>query len=261
MTLILMNIQYIKAYTDNYIWLIRTNEGNLLIDPGESQPVKEFLSKESISITDILITHHHYDHVGGVLELKKDITGKVIGPNNSEINGIDRYVIEGNVLKSCGIEFMVIEIPGHTLDHIAYFMNDKNQPILFCGDTLFSGGCGRVFEGTFNQMYASLLKLKKLPKNTQVYCAHEYTISNLKFALEVEPDNKDISNHLEACEEKIKHGEISLPSNINLELRINPFLRCETKDLRNSISSKIQDSQKLKDSEVFQRLRLWKDSF
>ena len=222
-----MKIQYIKAYTDNYIWLIETNEGNLVIDPGESQPVVDFLLQEDISITDILLTHHHYDHVGGVMDLKKNISGKVIGPNNPQINGVDQHVTDGNIIQSCGLDFSVIEIPGHTLDHIAYFINNKKQPILFCGDTLFSGGCGRVFEGTYEQMYSSLMKLKELPESTLVYCAHEYTVSNLKFALEVEPNNKDVILHINDCEEKLQAGNITLPSSINLELKMNPFMRCD----------------------------------
>ncbi|MDB4043654.1 hydroxyacylglutathione hydrolase [Gammaproteobacteria bacterium] len=256
-----MKIQYIKAYTDNYIWLIRTNEGNLVIDPGESKPVESFTSQEGIQINDILLTHHHYDHVGGVLDLKKNILGKVVGPNNSQINGIDHHVVDGETVQSCGLEFSVIEIPGHTLDHIAYFINDGYQPILFCGDTLFSAGCGRVFEGTHKQMYESLMKLRELPENTLVYCAHEYTVNNLKFALEVEPNNEDIVQHLTACEEKINDGEITLPSSIDTELKINPFMRCGHKDLRRSIANKDIDAEHDSDIKIFGHLRSWKDSF
>ena len=256
-----MKIQYIKAYTDNYIWLIKTNEGNLVIDPGEFKPVEAFLVQEGIQITDILLTHHHYDHVGGVPDLKDNILGRVIGPDNLQISGIDKHVVDGEVFRSCGIEFTVIEIPGHTLDHIAYFINDGSQPILFCGDTLFSAGCGRVFEGTLEQMYESLMKLKSLPENTLVYCAHEYTVSNLKFALEVEPDNQNITQYLADCEKKINAGEITLPSSISAELKINPFMRCGNKNLRQSIAAKDIDAENDSDTKVFEYLRLWKDSF
>ena len=140
----------------------------------------------------VLITHHHYDHTGGIEELLMKYPNlKVYGPNNN-VDLIKSRLGDGELLNVIGIDFEVIEIPGHTLDHIAYYANIDNSPILFCGDTLFAGGCGRVFEGTFDQMYESLMKLKKLPKNTRIYCGHEYTINNLKFAKAVEPDNIDL---------------------------------------------------------------------
>ena len=256
-----MNIQSIKAFNDNYIWLISTNEGNLVIDPGESAPVLDYLTKNSIELTDILLTHHHYDHVGGVAELKKSITGKVIGPNNVNIEGIDQKVSEGALVNSCGLNFRVIEIPGHTLDHIAYFSDDNKQPLLFCGDTLFSAGCGRVFEGTFQQMYESIMRIKSLPINTLIYCGHEYTLANLKFALQVEPNNADIKNHIEFCKKVLQNNQATLPSSLQLELKINPFLRCDDNKLRASISHKYDSSKSIDDSSVFEYLRKWKDSF
>ena len=256
-----MNIQSIKAFSDNYIWLISTNEGNLVIDPGESKPVADFLSKDATRLTDILLTHHHYDHVGGVSVLKKTISGQVVGPNNPQIDGVDQKVSDGDVVQSCGLNFRVIEIPGHTLDHLAYYLDNEEQPMLFCGDTLFSAGCGRVFEGTHPQMYQSLMKLKALPENTLVFCAHEYTIGNLQFALEVEPNNPTIKNHLESCTNMLKNGQSTLPSSINLELQINPFLRCDRAELRESISNKFNASESSEDSVIFEYLRRWKDSF
>jgi len=256
-----MNIQSIKAFNDNYIWLISTNEGNLVIDPGESTPVLDFLTSNSIELTDILLTHHHYDHVGGVTELKKSITGKVIGPNNLNIEGIDQKVSEGTLVNSCGLNFRVIEIPGHTLDHIAYFSDDDKEPLLFCGDTLFSAGCGRVFEGTFQQMYESIMRIKSLPINTLIYCGHEYTLANLKFALQVEPKNSDIKNHIKFCKEVLQNNQATLPSSLQLELKINPFLRCDDDELRESISHKYDSSKSIDDSSVFEYLRKWKDSF
>ena len=256
-----MNIQSIKAYSDNYIWLITTNEGNLVIDPGEAAPVINYMQQHSLRLTDILITHHHYDHVGGVLELKKDISGKVIGPANDQIEGLDKRVTHNNVIESCGLKFEVIEIPGHTLDHIAYFLADNDQPRLFCGDTLFSGGCGRVFEGTNFQMYQSLEKLQALPSNTLIYCGHEYTISNLKFAKEVEASNVNILEYIEACQLKLAQGLPTLPSTLETEQRINPFMRCAVSDLRQSISHKMPNSNSASDSEIFSYLREWKDSF
>ena len=256
-----MKIQSIKAFSDNYIWLVSTNEGNLVIDPGDSQPVIDFLSQKSIALTDILLTHHHYDHVGGVTRLKKNMLGHVYGPNNPQIEGVNNHLIDGNVFTSCGINFEVIEIPGHTLDHIAYFINDQKQPVLFCGDTLFSAGCGRVFEGTYDQMYESLLKLRKLPENTLVYCGHEYTLNNLKFAEAVEPNNQAILSYIATCQEKRKNDETTLPSNIKLELQINPFMRCDNMDLRQAIAKKFDGYENITDSRIFEYLRVWKDSF
>ena len=256
-----MNIQSIKAYSDNYIWLITTNEGNLVIDPGEAAPVINYMHQHSLGLTDILITHHHYDHVGGVIELKKDIAGKVIGPQNDQIEGLDEHVIQGMVVKSCGLKFNVIEIPGHTLDHIAYYLADPQQPRLFCGDTLFSGGCGRVFEGTHKQMYQSLEKLKALPDNTLVYSAHEYTLANLKFAQEVEVNNLHISEYIKVCQKKIDLDLPTLPSSIAIEQKVNPFMRCSETALRQSISQTMLSSKTASDSEIFAYLREWKDSF
>ena len=219
------------------------------------------MQQHSLGLTDILITHHHYDHVGGVIELKKDIAGKVIGPKNDQIEGLDEHVIQGMVVKSCGLKFNVIEIPGHTLDHIAYYLADPQQPRLFCGDTLFSGGCGRVFEGTHEQMYQSLEKLKDLPDNTLVYSAHEYTLANLQFAKEVEVNNYYISEYIEVCQKKIELDLPTLPSSIAIEKKVNPFMRCSETSLRQSISQAMLSSETASDSEIFAYLREWKDSF
>jgi len=165
------------------------------------------------------------------------------------------------VVKSCGLKFNVIEIPGHTLDHIAYYLADPQQPRLFCGDTLFSGGCGRVFEGTHEQMYQSLEKLKDLPDNTLVYSAHEYTLANLQFAKEVEVNNYYISEYIEVCQKKIELDLPTLPSSIAIEKKVNPFMRCSETSLRQSISQAMLSSETASDSEIFAYLREWKDSF
>jgi len=256
-----MNIQSIKAFNDNYIWLINTNEGNLVIDPGESQPVMDYMQQHQLRLTDILITHHHYDHVGGIVDLRKNIDGKVFGPNNPQIEGLDAQVTEGMTVQSCGLEFQVLEIPGHTLDHIAYFLANGSQPRLFCGDTLFSVGCGRVFEGTPQQMFASLEKLNALPANTLMYCAHEYTLANLKFAQAVEPNNSYITEHIEVCQRQRDADLPTLPSTMELERKINPFLRCSEIGLRQSLENKILDAKTVSDVEIFKYLRAWKDSF
>ena len=170
----MLKISPINAFSDNYIWLIQTNEGNTLVDPGDSKPIISTIDKLGITIDDILITHHHFDHIGGLELLKPLIKGSVIGPKNKSIDLLDKQVSEGDVIKSIGLEFSVFEVPGHTLDHIAFY-SDTEKEVLFCGDTIFSGGCGRVFEGTFEQMNHSLEKLMSLPSKTEIYCAHEYT--------------------------------------------------------------------------------------
>jgi len=256
-----MNIQSIKAYTDNYIWLIETNEGNLVIDPGDSAPVEEFLENNNLSLTNILLTHHHFDHTGGVKNLKDSLSGKIYGPHSEYIEDIDILVKHGDMVNTLGLQFEVLEIPGHTLDHIAYFLNAPDQPALFCGDTLFSAGCGRVFEGTYPQMYESLMKLKSLPAKTLVYCAHEYTLSNLMFAKEVEPDNQDIKNHIFTCRQKLDSQKPSLPSTLETELLVNPFLRCDQKELRQAVSGHFEVTSDTPDEVIFEQLRVWKDTF
>ena len=173
----MIKIHPIEAFNDNYIWLITTNTGSIVFDPGESSNLLSYLDKNILDLKAIFITHHHFDHTGGIddiLSKNKSIT--VYGPDNN-INSITNRLQDGDQIKEIGIDFEVIEIPGHTLDHIAYFSENHGDPILFCGDTLFAGGCGRVFEGTFSQMHESLGKLKNLPKNTKIYCGHEYTLS------------------------------------------------------------------------------------
>ena len=183
---------------------------------------------------------------------------KVYGPNNN-LDSIKSRLIDGELLNIIGIDFEVIEIPGHTLDHIAYYANIDNSPILFCGDTLFAGGCGRVFEGTFDQMYESLMKLKKLPKNTRIYCGHEYTINNLKFAKAVEPDNIDLIKRYNEVLELRKNNIPTLPSTISIELKTNPFLRAGENNVQKIISNKFKTG--FSEKEIFSALRQWKDNF
>ena len=173
-----MRIFHIPAYTDNYIWVMQSGSDISIIDPGDASPVLDHIKNNDLNIVDILLTHHHFDHVGGTLELKKQISGKVYGPVGN-INGVDIQVSENDEVKTLDYEFSILETPGHTLDHIAYV--EKSKQLVFCGDTLFSAGCGRVFEGTFEQMHNSIQKLNQLDPETVIYCAHEYTESNLKF--------------------------------------------------------------------------------
>ena len=255
----MINIEPIKAFDDNYIWLMTTNEGSIVIDPGESINLLKTIEQKNINLDAILITHHHYDHTGGIEELLMKYPNlKVYGPNNN-VDLIKSRLGDGELLNVIGIDFEIIEIPGHTLDHIAYYANINNSPVLFCGDTLFAGGCGRVFEGTFDQMYESLMKLKKLPKNTRIYCGHEYTINNLKFAKAVEPDNIDLIIRYDEALDLRKNNIPTLPSTISIELKTNPFLRADENNVQKIISNKFKTG--FSEKEIFSALRQWKDNF
>ena len=253
----MLSVEPIKAYTDNYIWLVSTNEGSIVVDPGESKEILNLINTNRIDLKGVLITHHHYDHTNGLLDLTNKMNLEVYGPK--KIEGINNIVYEYDKFSLIGIDFEVIEIPGHTLDHLAFYSSNGKDPILFCGDTLFSGGCGRIFEGTFEQMYRSLKKISNYPKETKVFCGHEYTLSNLKFALEVDKDNKDLKDEFNKIEKLISSGIPSLPTNLNKELKINPFLRCHDIEIKNKVIEKfdIIDNE----LEIFTALRKWKDSF
>ena len=255
----MINIEPIKAFDDNYIWLMTTNEGSIVIDPGESINLLKVIEQKKIKLDAILVTHHHYDHTGGIEQLLiKYPSLEVYGPNN-DICSIKSRLLDGELLNVIGIDFEIIEIPGHTLDHIAYYANINDSPILFCGDTLFGGGCGRVFEGTFEQMYESLMKLKKLPKNTRIYCGHEYTSDNLKFAKAVEPDNVDLISRYNDVLNLRKNNIPTLPSTLLIELKTNPFLRTEKNNVQKIISKKFKTG--FSEKEIFSALRQWKDNF
>jgi len=242
-----MRIFHIPAYTDNYIWVMQSGSDISVIDPGDALPVLEHIKKNDLNLVDILLTHHHFDHVGGTLQLKKQISGKVYGPFG-DIEGVDVHVAEKDKVKTLDYEFSVLETPGHTLDHIAFV--DKQKKFVFCGDTLFSAGCGRVFEGTFEQMHNSIQKLNRLDPETIIYCAHEYTESNLKFVTSV-VDDEFIKEYAFELSQKIQNGSISLPTKLKLERKINPFLL-------NTVPSDLKDLNPL---EQFTELRIRKDNF
>ena len=254
----MINIEPIKAFSDNYIWLLTTNEGSLVIDPGESNNLLKILKEKDLDLKAILITHHHYDHTGGIEEILSAKSIDVYGPNNN-INSINIRVSNESKINLLGIEFEVIEIPGHTLDHIAFYSENNGNPILFCGDTLFAGGCGRVFEGTFEQMYDSLSILKKLPLNTKVYSGHEYTESNLKFATNVEPLNQKLISRYNEVIKLRRQGLSTLPTTIELELETNPFFRVDQNEIQKLISEKFSTPKNNKD--IFTAVRQWKDNF
>ena len=254
----MINIEPIEAFSDNYIWLLTTNEGSLVIDPGESNNLLKILKEKDLDLKAILITHHHYDHTGGIEEILSAKSIDVYGPNNN-INSINIRVSNESKINLLGIEFEVIEIPGHTLDHIAFFSENNGNPILFCGDTLFAGGCGRVFEGTFEQMYDSLSILKKLPLNTKIYSGHEYTESNLKFATNVEPLNQKLISRYNEVIKLRRQGLSTLPTTIELELETNPFFRVDQNEIQKLISEKFNTPKNNKD--IFTAVRKWKDNF
>ena len=254
----MLSIKPIKALSDNYIWLVTTNEGSIVIDPGESKQIIDLVKSNEIDLEGILITHHHYDHTNGIEEILKYKKVEVYGPKNN-VNSITKRVKQNDVFNLIGLKFEVIETPGHTLDHIAFYCFKDGKSILFCGDTLFSGGCGRVFEGTYSQMYESLKKLSKLPEDTQIFCGHEYTSSNLQFACAVEPNNQFIREYNQEIIEKTKNGEPSLPSSLKIEHMINPFIRCNEENLIDNINKKFGEVSS--EIEIFSTLRKWKDDF
>ncbi len=228
------------------------------VDPGDAAPVFEFLQRERLTLAAILCTHHHADHVGGVTELTRAHSVPVYGPANDAIEGVTDPVRDGATvaLPAVGASFRVLEIPGHTLDHIAYV----NDELLFCGDTLFAAGCGRLFEGTPAQMHRSLSRLAALPETTRVYCGHEYTLANLRFALAVEPQNADAIAYRDEAQALRSRNEPTLPSTIGRERRINPFLRAAVPTVRGAAER--QTGEPLADDvAVFAAVRRWKDNY
>ena len=251
------NIEAIPAFSDNYIWTLIKGNSAAVVDPGDASAVESFLNKNNLNLEAILITHHHFDHTGGISELSSKWKTKVYGPKGGHIKGIDSELSENSNITILDTQFHIFETPGHTLDHIAYYSKDIDS--LFCGDTLFSGGCGRVFEGTYSQMYESLKKLSKLPEDTQIFCGHEYTSSNLQFACAVEPNNQFIKEYNEEIIEKTKNGVPSLPSSLKIEHMINPFIRCNEENLIDNINKKFGEVSS--EIEIFSTLRKWKDDF
>ncbi|MBL8396108.1 MAG: hydroxyacylglutathione hydrolase [Candidatus Accumulibacter sp.] len=247
----------IPAFKDNYIWLLRKGAAAAVVDPGDAGPVLEVLEREALSLTSILVTHHHADHQGGVCGLLAHYPAEVYGPAAESITGITKPLCGGEIIRipACDIEFQVIAVPGHTLGHIAYYGSGS----LFCGDTLFAGGCGRLFEGTAAQMADSLARLAALPDATAVYCAHEYTQANLRFALAVEPGNLLLRRRAEEVAAARGEGRATVPSTIGVEKASNPFLRCAQPEVANSVRRRVAD---VGDAlAVFTALREWKNSF
>ena len=222
-----MKIEIIKCLQDNYSYLIidETNKNACVVDPSEAKPVINFIENNQINLKYILNTHHHYDHVGGNLELKKRYSSYIIGfkGDKDRIPEVDILVENNQIWKKDNFEAKIYHIPGHTTGHIAYhFFKEKK---IFTGDTLFSLGCGRIFEGTYDQMFNSLNKIKELPKDTEIYCGHEYTLQNSKFCIVHDEDNENLKAKSSDIKIKLKAGLSTIPSTIKEELECNIFLR------------------------------------
>lgn len=247
----MLKITPIPALKDNYIWALTNTatKQTAIVDPGDAKPVVKFLKDNDLQLSSILVTHHHHDHTGGIAELLKLNNVTIIKPENLQQ---DSQV----VLAEQNLTFNVIAIPGHTLDHLAFY----NDQLLFCGDTLFAAGCGRVFEGTAVQMFAALQRLKQLKPTTKMYCAHEYTVNNLRFAMLVEPNNEDIRQRLADAIQMRAENLPTLPSTIALELATNPFLRTAQEDVRFAVNKHFEVDL-IDEVEIFSALRRWKDVF
>ncbi|TAA48668.1 hydroxyacylglutathione hydrolase [Corallincola spongiicola] len=255
----MLQVSPIKAFNDNYIWLLHTLNGGIVVDPGDAAPVIAFLTSQQIKLKAVLLTHHHSDHVGGVAKLRQTYPDiKVYGPKAEAVEHSDIQLSHGEIIDvaDTGLKLKVLAVPGHTLGHIAYYGENS----LFCGDTLFSGGCGRLFEGTADQMHQSLQRLASLPDATEVYCAHEYTQANLAFAMAVEPDNLALQSYQTAVSALRQQDKPSIPSTIEQEKQINPFLRVDQITVISAVSGYLEKSVKAP-SAVFAGLRSWKDNF
>ncbi|MGE5522815.1 MAG: hydroxyacylglutathione hydrolase [Rhodospirillaceae bacterium] len=248
----------IPAFSDNYIWTIRDESHAVVVDPGDATPVLDYLAREGLQLAAILNTHHHADHVGGNSTLLAYQRVPVFGPRDERIPEVTQRVGNGDsiTLPHFGIELHVTEIPGHTRSHIAF----HGSGMLFCGDTLFAAGCGRLFEGTPAQMYDSLNRLAALPDDTRVYCGHEYTVSNIKFARAADPDNAALAEWGMRAQRLRDSNQPTLPTDIGLEKKTNPFLRCGEPAIRDSASR--HAGRTLSDPvEVLAVIRDWKNNF
>ena len=247
----------IPAFKDNYVWLLRHDRSAVVVDPGDAGPVIDVLDREGLALAAVLVTHHHVDHQGGIAELLARDGAEVFGPADESITGLSRPLHGGESIRldALGTHFDVLAVPGHTLGQLAYF----GDGCLFCGDTLFGAGCGRLFEGTPAQMHASLSRLATLPDETRVYAAHEYTEGNLRFALAVEPDNPDVRRRMADVARLRAAGFSTLPSTVALEKATNPFLRCDQTDVMAAARSRFPSAST--PAEVFAVLREWKNTF
>ena len=256
-----MDLAALPAFADNYVWMLADGPCAVVVDPGDAAPVRAALAERKLRLTGILVTHHHADHVGGVAGLRALLEGPVYGPAGESLPVAVRGLRGGDEISLLGLRFKVLDVPGHTAGHIAYVAEPPGQaPLLFCGDTLFSAGCGRLLGGSAEQLFASLQRLAGLPDDTAVYCTHEYTLANLAFSRAVEPDNPARDRCLADCEARRARGEPTLPSSIGLERAVNPFLRVHEAGVIAAVA-RHTGQEPASPAECFAALRRWKDSF
>lgn len=253
-----MKIASISAFNDNYIWALTAHGHCVVVDPGQASPVQHYLAQHGLRLSGILVTHHHHDHVEGIADLVAQTPVPVFGPDNSAIPHLTHRVSEGDKIALPGLNatLTVLEVPGHTADHVAYY----GQQALFCGDTLFAAGCGRVLGGSIEQLFASLQRLAQLPPSTHVYCAHEYTLSNLRFAQQAEPDNAVLIARQQRCAQLRAENQPTLPSLLSEELATNPFLRTSQATIHAS-AEQFCAQPLATELAVFTQLRAWKNVF
>ncbi len=264
-----LKVSRIPAFEDNYIWFIhglpekQAEKQIIIVDPGEAWPVLQSIEQNQYQPQAIFITHHHGDHTGGIREILSHFNIPIYGPVHESIPAISHKLDETQTvsLNSMGLSFKVLDVPGHTLGHIAYLYHAENKEdgSLFIGDTLFAGGCGRIFEGTAEQMHHSLDKLLQLDDNTWVYCAHEYTQDNLVFAQRVEPENTELLQRIKDTRELLSAGQATVPSLLKLEKQTNPFLRCNCQSVIKA-AEQFAGKQLSAPAEVFATVRYWKDT-
>ena len=258
-----LRVLAVPAFKDNYLWLVHDGVHAAVVDPGDATPVLDALAAHHLTLTAILLTHHHADHIGGVPGLLQRFEVPVFGPRGDGIAAVTVPLAEGDTVDvpQLALRLGVLDVPGHTRGHIAYVRQTPGAHWLFCGDTLFAGGCGRLFEGTPGQMADSLGKLAALPADTQVFCAHEYTLSNLRFARAVEPGNEALIRRITVESEKRERGIATVPSSIELELQTNPFLRYREPEIAATLGAVGRLANGASQLDVFAALREWKNTF
>lgn len=252
----------LPAFTDNYIWSLTNGTDAIVVDPGDASVVTQWLTEQGLNLAAILITHHHPDHVGGIHALLEKHTVPVYGPKRETIPHMSHPLSEGDTVQVPGfnLSFSVMDIPGHTAGHIGFYCEEQDW--LFCGDTLFSAGCGRLFDGTIEQLYHSISRINTLPARTQVFCTHEYTLANLAFAHAVMPANVDVENHIEKVNALRNNDQPSLPTTLATERKINPFLRSDNADVQAACQANDASLAPLAEPmQCFAALRQWKDRF
>jgi hydroxyacylglutathione hydrolase len=255
-----MDLIALPAFADNLIWMLHDGRQAFVVDPGAAAPVKDALRERGLRLAAILVTHHHSDHVGGLAELQPLVEGPIYGPAHEAMPVAVQKMSQGMRFELLGAQVEVLDVPGHTAGHIAYVVTEPGRaPWLFCGDTLFSGGCGRLFEGTPAQMQHSLAQLAALPGDTRVCCAHEYTLSNLRFARTVEPHNTALADYEVRCKALRAEGAWTLPSTIAIERAVNPFLRVREPEV--AASARAHGAASTDPTEVLAALREWKNTF